>query len=284
MPGNEITLACPDCGAPVHAPAELDGQVARCDACFEVYLREVDHGFLEHYSEFGAFSHRVIAENAARGLVMASPGERKVLALSIFEQFLQAAGDLIGLYEAIKDRRVRPLVDSYLGFELDAARARDFFADLEELSDEELLESLGLPLPERIADLFPAWDRKDLGYAAAALWRAMRNLRKTIECRMLSERALLQAQRDFKRNLPMVGDARWVPDGTLAPNEVATVLVDRNRRRLALRPLAVDESQVGAMVEAIEALSVAAGDLAYVYSLLHRDSIDYANPKLHAAG
>jgi len=261
------------------AAAELAGQVVRCESCFQIYLREADLGFLDNFAEFGAVSHRVVAETAIRGLVTASPPERKVLSMAVFEQFLQAAGDLIGLYAAIKDRRHRPLVESFLNFELDAARTRDFFADLEELDGKDLLTVLGLPEPEEIAGQHPDWDEKDLGYAANALWRALNGVKRCATSGILSERALLQARREIKRNMPVTSHSSWLRDGSLAANEVGTMILDYKRRRIALNSLTVDEGELNRMLDAIDTLSQAAGDLAYAYFLLGRAGDDFLQIK-----
>ncbi len=270
MSGQEISLVCPDCRAPVSVAPELAGEIVRCEACFQVYLREADAGFLDDYVEFGSVRHRVVAETAARALVLGSPSERKVLAMAVFEQFLESAADLIGLYHAIKDREQRPLIESFLRFELDAATARGFFGDMDELDEAGLLAALGLPEPEQIAGQNAGWDDADLARAARALWRAMNGLKRSAASRYLSERALVRARGELRVAAQLVSQARWIPDADLAAHEVGAMAVDYQRRKLALRRLSIDESEIGEMLTAIDTLSRAAGDLAYAYLLLHR--------------
>lgn len=271
MPGREITLVCPDCQSPVQADPDLAGHVVRCEPCFRLYLRRAEIGFLDEYAAFGSVRRRVVAEHAARGLVMASPEERKALIVTVFEQFLHAATDLIALYHAIKNRHERSLIETFLGFELDAARARDFFADLEELSEAELLARLGLPEPEQISALFPEWRDREIADAAAALWRAMNRLKRAAGGLLLSERALLEAHRQLGRMRPLVNRATWLDDVSLAPDQVGAMILDYRHRRLAFDTFSIDESGLSDMLNVIDLATGAAGDLAYVCRLLHRE-------------
>ncbi|HWC29841.1 MAG TPA: hypothetical protein VG845_07145, partial [Dehalococcoidia bacterium] len=71
---------CDDCGL----PALEDEESRRCPACFERELYSLDVGFLDSYRKFGARGRLIVAETCMRGLVLASPEHRKVLAMQIF--------------------------------------------------------------------------------------------------------------------------------------------------------------------------------------------------------
>lgn len=273
MNSREIATTCMDCHAVL--PGGRGGAGAkRCLACFHRELVDVERGFLDHYAEFGALSHRVVAENAARGVVMGSPGERKILALSIFDEFLRAAGDLIGLYHALKRRGERPVVQSITEFRLDPNLTCEFFLGLAALQDEELMGHLGLPQPERIAALFPAWDREDLKFAAVALWRAMHGLRGVTSDGTMSEVNLVAALMHHRSGSPAAGHTEWTRDIDLLPEQVALLYVDPARRELAAERFSAGEAEVNRALVGIDAVSRATSDLAYAYALLHHPDLD----------
>ncbi len=273
MSNREVATVCVDCGSALPAPRHGAGP-KRCVACFHRELVDAERGFLDHYSEFGSLSHRVVAENAARGLVMGSPGERKILALSVFDEFLRAAADLIGLYHALKSRRERPVVQSVMEFSLDPQRTREFFRDLAALDDEELMAHVGLPRPERIASLFPGWDGDDLKFAAVALWRAMHGLREVTTDGTLTEVNLVAALLHHRSGGPAAGRTDWTNDIDLSPGQVALLYVDPVRRELAAERFSAGEAEVNRALAAIDAVSRATSDLAYAYALLHHPDLD----------
>ena len=63
----------------------------------------------------------IVAETCLRGLVTESPEHRKILAMSIFEQYVSAMNDLAGLFTAFRNRSTAPILKSFLEFRLDAA-------------------------------------------------------------------------------------------------------------------------------------------------------------------
>src|SRR6478735_4041715 len=87
---------CSDCGDAME-PHTGD---ARCPACFDTYLSSIEPGFLESYRQFGCRSRLILAETCLRGLVLESPPHRKVLAMTIFEQYVGAMSDLAALFTA----------------------------------------------------------------------------------------------------------------------------------------------------------------------------------------
>ena len=87
---------CSECGTEIEPHF---GDV-RCPACFDKHLFSVDAGFLESYRRFGSRSRLIVAESCLRSLVVESPDHRKVLAMTIFEQYVQAMNDLVGLFAA----------------------------------------------------------------------------------------------------------------------------------------------------------------------------------------
>src|SRR5262245_43303556 len=104
---HDLEVRCSACGAPV--PAEPSGRAVRCTACFETYLRGVDAAFLDNLSRFGIRARQVVAETCLRALVLANVEDRKLLGMAVYEQFVLAASDLIGLHRALRRRREQPI-------------------------------------------------------------------------------------------------------------------------------------------------------------------------------
>ena len=149
---------CADCGADIeHHHGHGD---ARCPACFEKQLYDIDAGFLENYRKFGCRSRLTVAETCLRGLVLAAPDHRKVLAMTIFEQYVLSMSDLAGLFLAFRNREQAPIMKSFMEFKLDAASALDFFESVQSMGDYQLCAVLGLPMPFQIEARVSAPRRK----------------------------------------------------------------------------------------------------------------------------
>ena len=87
-------------------------------------------------------SRRIVAETCLRALVTESPPVRKVLAMNIMEQYVHAAGDLVGLVLRAQASAARqPVMRAFLGFKLDRASALAFFQELATTPQSELLAS-----------------------------------------------------------------------------------------------------------------------------------------------
>ena len=138
MTSQALGAHCAACGSPVVGVDSSRG--VRCDACFDRYLRSVDAGFLDHYAEFGVRARQVVAETCMRALVLASPPDRKLLGMQIYEQFVGAASDLIALVDALKQRRFRPIARTFLEFRLDRFTAVRFFGGVASTSAIEWLQ------------------------------------------------------------------------------------------------------------------------------------------------
>ena len=84
-----------------------------------------------------------MAETCLRALALESPPVRKVLAMQILEEYVHAAGDMIGLYYALKQRGEQPLMRAMLDFKLDRETAMTFFQEVATTPPDEVLRSLG---------------------------------------------------------------------------------------------------------------------------------------------
>src|SRR5688572_17020611 len=200
---------------------------ARCPACFDTYLSSIEPGFLESYRQFGCRSRLILAETCLRGLVLDSPEHRKVLAMTIFEQYVGAMNDLAGLVTAFRHRHEAPILKSFLQFRLDSGSATDFFETVQSVTDVELLAALELPLPGEVAKLCPHLDAKE-GYSVAiAIYHLIQDLRKATDKGNAAAIALAQFA---SPGMPSViaSEAKWLNGAAsgLTPDQVAMLVLD----------------------------------------------------------
>jgi len=257
---------CSDCGD-LMEPHHGDG---RCPACFDRYLFDIEPGFLESYRKFGARSRLILAETCLRGLVVESPEHRKVLAMTIFEQYIGAMGDLAGLFQAFRNRELAPVVRSFLEFKLDAASALNFYAEIANSSDAQLCASLGLPIPAFAGAMAPHLDGEDTRELEIAVHHLMLDLRKATD--QGDEAALALAQFAGQvDNAIIANDAKWL-DGLgadVTPDQVAMLVFDQRRRSLYVQGLTADEKAMGRVVDGIDTATRAASNLIYAYLQTH---------------
>jgi hypothetical protein len=253
---------CSDCGTSLEHAHEGE----RCPACFERYLFDIDAGFLESYRKFGARSRLIVAETCLRGLVLDSPEHRKVLAMTIFEQYVGAMNDLAALVTAFRHRDEAPILKSFLEFRLDATRATEFFDAVQSVSDVELLAGLDLPLPGQVAQFCPHLDAKEAYSVAVAIYHLVQDLRKATDKGSAAAMALAQFAGSGMPSV-IASDARWLNGAAsgLTPDQVAMLVLDTRRRAIYVQGLTAEEGSMGQVVDAIDTVTRAASNLIYAY-------------------
>lgn len=266
MTERSLESTCRDCGRTL-AVQPWEERPVRCEPCFDGYLRGVDNEFLASYGELGVIGRRTVAETCLRALVLENPPQRKLLAMAIMEQFLLATSDLIGLHAALRGHERASIARSFLSFQLDADACADFFAELRDSEDADLLGALGLPAAELIETSYPglqADERHELSVAVEAL---VRDLRTTVErperAALLSELAG-QASATASPLGPSLARAGWLTDD-LQAHQVASLALDEGRRRLLVRAVPVDEHRLAEVIDAIDCMTRAASNLIYAY-------------------
>lgn len=265
MAAQALIPLCSVCGAPV-AHASGEPQAVRCAPCFDGYLRGMDAGFLEHYAEFGARGRRVVAETCLRAYVLANSADRKLLGMTVYEQFVGAASDLIALTAALRGRSVTPIARTFLEFQLDGGQASRFFADVAALSGVELLAALGLPPPESVRAGLPKKINRDVG---RALGEALADLRRLTEFRALGERALVSAAEHFRGSVMLADRTGWLAGRELSPGQIASVALDLRRGRLDIAALRVDEERLAQVVDGVDVMTRLTRNLIYAFVTLH---------------
>jgi hypothetical protein len=262
MADNALETVCRDCGRPLSFHAG-ETQPARCESCFDGLLRVRDRDFLSSYHELGVASRRVVAETCLRALVTESPPHRKVLAMNIMEQYVLAAGDMIGLYYALKHRGQRPVMRAFLDFKLDRATALSFFQEVAAKAPAELLEDLALPMPDAIAQRWPALSKSDARDLRRAMTQMLGDFRRTSEMGEGVAMALGQAAGERRGGASLIKQSTWLDGVELRPDQVASIGLDHRRRTINLTAISVDEARLQNIISAIGAMTNISSTLIY---------------------
>jgi hypothetical protein len=265
-----LEAACRDCGRPLsfHAGETLP---ARCAECFDGFMRARDIEFLSSYAELGVTSRRIVAETCLRALVTESPPARKVLAMSIMEQYVQAAGDLVGLVHALRQRGRQPIMRAFLGFKLDRASALAFFQELANTPQADVMSSLGLPTPGQIATRFPSLSKGDARDLKRAMVQMLGDLSRTGEMGEGVALALAQASGEARSGAAIMKQSTWLDDVGLKPNQVAAIGIDEQRRTINITAISVDEKRLQNIVSVIGAMTNISSTLIYATLTVHQE-------------
>ena len=270
MTDRAIESTCRDCGRPLSFHAG-ETHAVRCAGCFEGFLRVRDAEFLSSYAELGVTSRRIIAETSLRALAMESPPHRKVLAMHIMEQYVNAASDLVGLYAALKQRGREPVMKAFLEFSLDRTAAVGFFREIANTPAPELLAGLGVPLPEQIAHRCPSLPKKDARDYARTVEQMLYDLAFTAKMGETAALALAQMAGESRGGGALVHQSAWLDSVGLRADQVATMAIDAKRRTVNITAISVDEKKLEGIVTQINAMTRAAQNMIYAVLTVYQE-------------
>ncbi len=263
MPGeSSLEATCRDCGRSLSFHAH-ETQPARCAECFDGFMQARDIEFLSSYAELGVTSRRILAETCLRALVTESPPVRKVLAMNIMEQYVHAAGDMIGLVHALRQRGREPVMRALLGFKLDRASALSFFQEIATTTESDLLASLGLPTPGQIAARLPSLSKSDARDLKLAMIQMLGDFKRTGEMGESVALALAQATGENRSGAALTKQSTWLDNTGLKPNQIAAIAIDEQRRTINITAISVDEKRLVNVVSVIGAMTHISSTLIY---------------------
>jgi len=265
MPAREIEARCVACGAPLSGH---DAGAVRCAACFETYLRGVDAAFLDNHSRFGVRGRQVVAETCLRALVLANADDRKLLGMTIYQQFVQSASDFIALHRALRRRHTRPISESFLDFRLDAAAARAFFAELSVEGGAGMLAAVGLPSPAALPPL-PGLSTRERRDVEKALREALVDFGKVTAFQELGERALAVASEHMRGSTALADRTQWLANRAISPNQVASIALDADGCPLDIAALRIDEERLEQVVDGIDIFTRLSRNLIHAFLVLN---------------
>jgi hypothetical protein len=263
---HEIEARCAGCGTPVLGGNH--GRTVRCTSCFETFLRGVDAAFLDNLSRFGIRTRQVVAETCLRALVLANADDRKLLGMTVYEQFVHSASDLIALHRALRRRDRRPIAQSFLEFTLDAPAARAFFAELSMEGAAGMLAAVDLPSPLTMPAIpgMTARERRDL---ERALKEAARDFEHLVDFQELGERALAVASDHISGSTVLADRTQWVAGRAINPNQIASIALDPDGGRLDIAALRIDEERIEQVVDGIDTFTRLSRNLIHAFLTLH---------------
>ncbi|HLZ71234.1 MAG TPA: hypothetical protein VKV26_15135 [Dehalococcoidia bacterium] len=262
-------LTCAECGAILDTARQEHGRI--CLDCFDRRLRGLDADFLDNFGRLGARKHIILAEATLKALVLSDTADRKLLAISIYEQFVASAADLLAVYHALIERERRPIMRGVLAFQLDRARVLDFFARLSVEGPREMLDAAGLPHAEQIAGLQLGIDARERRQLQAALIDALADLERLVAFEEVGERALVGAAERLAAPMPVVAQTEWLEGRGIEPDQVAALALGAGGRRLEVNVLSTDEQTLGNVVDGIEVMTRLVRNLIFAYVSLHPD-------------
>ena len=226
--------------------------------------------FLENYAQFGAKAHRTVAEALFRSLALADPDDRKVMGMRIVEEYLGASAELIGLYLALRRHDGRPVVESFLDFRLDASSFADYRRLVAGRDAESLMRELRLPTLADVEAARSDVPRRQHKQFTAAVRSVPAGLERVLR---VEQGALLRLADGLTQSKALAHSLAWMPDRTMDANQVALLVLDRQRRRLGTFALTIHEPQLEIFINAIDGITTAARDLIWLY--LHmRETVD----------
>ncbi len=267
---RSLEATCRDCGQPLSFHAG-ETKPARCIECFDGFMQARDIEFLTSYAELGVTSRRILAETCLRALVTESPPVRKVLAVNIMEQYVHAASDLVGLVYALRQRGQQPVMRAFLGFKLDRASALAFFQELATTPQSELMESLGLPMPDEIAKRFPSLSKSDARDLKRALVQMLGDLTRTGDMGEGVALALAQAAGEGRAGAALTKQSAWLDNVGMMPHQVASIAIDEQRRTINVTTISVDEKRLENVISVIGAMTHISSSLIYATLTAHQE-------------
>jgi hypothetical protein len=251
---------------------------ALCPACLDASYRAIDAAFLDNYARFGARSRQVVAEVCLRALALSDLADRKILGAMVYEQFVQAASDLINLYYALLSRQERSIAHSFLSFRLDQAQCLNFFADVVEYSATDLLDALGLVDPDRVPDLYPDLLKREARELTQALREAVRDFARLGDYQDIGETALVRASEQMHSPFALTDRFPWLEQGGLAPDKVAALAIDARDGGVSINALSVDEARLAEVVDGIDVMTRLARNLIYAYLSINAPEVLQEHP------
>jgi hypothetical protein len=250
------------------APRDTEGAVVNdaadtaIDQEFRCYLDGLEGPFLENFARFGATSSRVVSEALFRELVLAPPDHRKILGMRIVEEYLDAVGGLMALYTALRNRATIPVLTTFMAHRLTAESAAAFNRSILGRPPDYVLRDLGLPTRADVAAAREGVSKRDYRQLSAALTAVTSGLQRATKA---EQGALLLLADGLEKSSMLTNSLDWLPDRSMPPNQVALMVLEERRHRIATHFITIDERQLEQFVLAVGTISQACRDLIWLY-------------------
>ena len=235
------------------------------DREFRAYLDGLELPFLENYARFGATAARVVSEALFRELVLAPPDHRKILGIRIVQEYLDAVASLIALFTALRARHRTPVLASFMAHRLTTRSVAAFNRAILGRSPDQILRDIGLPTRTDIDAARDGLSESDYRQLCAALASVVKGLQRATKA---EQEAVLLLADGLERSSTLTNTLEWLPDRSMNPDQVALMVLEEKRHRIATHALTIDEKQIEQFALAVGAISQASRDLIWLYSRL----------------
>ena len=202
----------------------------------------------------------MVAETCLRGLVLAAPDHRKVLAMTIFEQYVLSMNDLAGLFLAFRNREQAPIMKSFLEFRLDAPqRARLLRVGAVRGRRRALQRARPADAVRGRGDARTSTRRTPTS-VALRVYHLVKDLRKATDqgTRQRWRWPSSRARRRRHRQRRELAERRRVEG--LTPDQVAMLVLDSKRRSLYRPGLTAEEGAMAQVIDAIDTVTRAGSE------------------------
>ena len=239
-----------------------DNAETALDQEFRAYLDALEGPFLENYARFGATSTRVVSEALFRELVLAPPDHRKILGMRIVEEYLDAVGGLMALCAALQSRRTAAVLTTFMAHRLTPSSVAAFNRAILGRSSDQVLRDLGLPTRAEIDAARDGVTKRDYRQLCAALTAVTDGLQRATKA---EQGALLLLAGGLENSSTLTNSLDWLPDRSMGSNQVALMVLEEKRHRIATHSLTIDEKQLEQFALAVGTISQASRDLIWLY-------------------
>ena len=236
------------------------------DPEFRAYLDGLELPFLENYARFGATAARVVSEALLRELVLAPPDHRKILGIRIVEEYLDAVASLTALFTALRERRRTPVLASFMAYRLTPRSVAAFNRAILGRSPDQILRDLGLPTRTDIDAARDGLSNSDYRQLCAALASVVKGLQRATKA---EQEAVLLLADGLERSSTLTNTLEWLAGRSMNPDQVALMVLEEKRHRIATHALTINEKQIEQFTLAVGAISQASHDLIWLYLRLH---------------
>jgi hypothetical protein len=191
--------------------------------------------------------------------------------MNIMEQYVHTASDLIGLYGALKQRGREPIMRAFLDFTLDPASAIAFFREIIDTPTPDMLASLGLPMPEALAQRCPSLSKSDIKDLKRAMDQMLYDLAYTVQPGESAALALAQMAGESRIGPALANQSMWLDKVGLRKDQVASFSLDARRRTVNVTAITVDEKKLENVISTINAMTRAAENLIYAVLTMYQE-------------
>ena len=191
--------------------------------------------------------------------------------MQIMEQYVHAAGDLMGLYHALKQRGREPVMRAFLEFKMDRTSAMAFAREIANTPPTEIMASLGLPMPDDIARRCPSLTKGDVRDLKLQMTQMLGDIKRISDLGETSMLALAQSAGEQRSGAALTKQSAWLDNVGLRPDQVAAIAIDEKRRTISVNAISVDEKRLVSVVSMIGAMTHVASTLIYAVQTVEQE-------------